>query len=627
MPLVKLKFQPGVDKEGTNYENTIGWYDTDKVRFRQGQPEKIGGWQKRTDSTFVGTCRALIPWTSLNGTEYIGMGTHSKLYVEDGGAPTDITPLRASSTINTNPFNITEDSAEVIVTDTGHGAVEGDYVTYSGATSSDSTLTAVVMNTEYRIHTITNDNTYVVTMSADANASDTTEGGGSVTAAYQINSGLEVAVAGTGWGADTWGSDTWGTAASATASPTLQLRLWSLQTFGEDLLGNVYNGAIYYWDRSSGTSTRAVDITSLAGSVDAPTVCRRIVVAAESRHILALACDDTGGGGAQDSLLIRWPDAETLTDWTPDTENTAGSLRLNTGSEIITGLATKRDTLVWTDISLNSVTYTGAPFFFGTRLLATNVSIIGPNAAIQADDIVFWMGWEQFYVYDGSVKTLPCTLRSHVFDNLNREQVAKIHVGLNRGDSEVIWFYPTTTDEVDSYVVFNYAQNIWYHGTMVRTAWMDRVGFTEYPVAAYTDGNLYHHELGCDDGSTTPFSAVAAHAESSVFEAVPGDGYQYGFISALIPDVTFGKSTAASPAVSITITPKDQPGSAEGTDVSSTVTRTGQEVIGTSVEEYTERVSVRVRGRSLRYRIENTAEGVLWRDGSPRLEVRPDGRQ
>ena len=628
MPFIKLKFNPGVDKEGTNYENTIGWYDTDKVRFRQGQPEKIGGWLKRTDSTFAGTCRALLAWTSLTGIEYIGLGTSSKLYVEDGGVPADITPIRASSTINANPFNITGGSAEVIVTDTAHGAVAGDYVTYSGATSSDSTLTAAVMNSEYRIHTVTNANTYVVTMSALANGSDATEGASSVTAAYQINSGLDTVVGGTGWGADTWGSSTWGTAAATVATdPTQQVRLWSLQTFGEDLLANIYNGGIYQWDTSAGTSTRAVNITSLAGSADAPTICRRLVVAAESRHLLALGCDPTGGSGTQDTLLIRWCDAETLTDWTPDTENTAGSLRLNTGSEIITAIASKRDTLVWTDISLNSITYVGPPFFFGTRLLATNISIIGPNAAIQSDDIVFWMGWEQFYVYDGSVKTIPCSLRAHVFDNINREQASKTHVGINRGDSEIWWFYPTTTDDIDSYVVFNYDQRIWYHGTMVRTAWIDRVSSTEYPVAAYTDGNLYHHELGYDDGSTTPVSAIAGHAESSMFEAVPGDGYQYGFASALIPDVTFGKSGAASPAVVITITPRDYPGKSEGANASSTITRTGTEVLGTSVEEYTERASLRVRGRQLRYRIENSATGVFWRDGTPRLDVRPDGRQ
>jgi len=496
-------------------------------------------------------------------------------------------------------------------------------VTYSGATSSDGTLTAAVMNAEYEIDSITDDDTYVVTMSAAATGTDATEGGASVVAAYQINSGLDTVVAGTGWGADTWGSDGWGAAATSTATdPASQIRLWSLQHFGEDLIANIYNGAIYQWDTSSGTSTRAVNITSLSGQVDAPTICRKVVVAAESRHLLALACDPTGGSGVQDTLLIRWPDAETLTDWTPDTENTAGSLRLSTGSEIITGLATKRDTLVWTDTSLNSVTYTGAPFFFGTKLLATNISIIGPNAAIQADDIVYWMGWDQFYIYDGSVKTLPCSLRAHVFDNINRSQITKTHVGINRGDSEIIWFYATTGDEISNYVVFNYVQNIWYHGTMVRTAWFDRT-FTVYPIAAYTDGNLYHHELGHDDGTTTPVSAISAHAESSAFEPGGGDGYQYVFARRLIPDVTFSGSDAANPAAVITITPRDYPGGSRGTDVSSTVTRSAT----SPVETFTKEAHIRVRGRSLIYKIASTAKGVTWRDGSPRLELRPDGRQ
>jgi len=629
MPLVKLRFAPGVDKEGTSYTPPISnaqqsgasagaWYDTDKVRFRMGVPEKIGGWVRRTTSAFIGNCRALLPWTSLSGLEYVGIGTQKKLYIEEGGIPQDVTPIRASSTINNNPFAVTSGSPTVTVTDTSHGSVEGDYVTYSGATATGG-ITAAQLNTEHVIVTVTDGNTY--TFTAAANASSSTSGGGaSVTAEYQINVGLDNAVGGAGWGADTWGSDTWGTSASVTV--TTILRTWSFSTFGEDLIACIYDGGIFQWDTSAGTGTRAVNLTSLSGAADVPTVCRRIVVAAESRHLLALGCDPTGGGGVQDTLLIRWPDAETLTDWTPDTENSAGSLRLSTGSEIVTGLATKRDTLVWTDISLNSVTYVGPPFFFGTRLLATNISIMGPNAAIQADDIVYWMGWEQFYIYDGSVKTLPCTLRAHVFDNINREQVQKIVVGINRGDSEVIWFYPTTTDEVDSYVVYNYSQQIWYHGTMVRTAWYDRT-FTEYPIAAYTDGYLYHHELGCDDGSTTPFSAINAHAESTEFELFPGDGYQFGFVRRLIPDVTFEGSDGDTPTVSITVTPKDFPGFSDGTGDASSIARSAS----TPVELYTKQAHIRLRGRSVRYRIESTTTGTFWREGTPRLEVRADGRR
>ena len=629
MPLVKLQFSPGVNKEGTDYTPAAaaggarqgkaagGWYDTDKVRFRMGVPEKIGGWLKRTTGTFIGTCRALLPWTALSSVEYIGIGTQKKLYIEDGGLPQDITPIRASSTINSNPFAVTNGSAVVIVTDTSHGAVEGDYVTFSGATTTGGIL-AATLNAEQLIDSITDSNTYKFTAATSATSS-TSGGGASVVAAYQINIGLDGAIVGAGWGYDPWGDGNWGEAGSGLVTSTL--RLWSLTTFGEDLIANVHNGGLYYWDTSSGTGTRAVNLTSLAGAADVPEVCRRIVVAAESRHLLALGCNPIGSG-AQDTLLIRWPDAETLIDWTPDTENSAGSLRLSTGSEIITGLATKRDTLVWTDISLNSVTYTGSPFFFGTRLLATNVSIISPNAAIQADDVTYWMGWEQFYIYDGSVKTLPCSLRSYVFDNINREQVQKVFVGLNRGDSEVIWFYPTTGAEIDSYVVFNYGQNIWYHGTMVRTAWYDRT-FTEYPIAAHTDGYLYHHELGCDDGSTTPFSAISAHAESGLFEIFPGDGYQFAFVRRLIPDVTFSGSDGDSPAVSITVTPRDFPGDSLGTSDASTVTRSAT----TPVETFTKQAHVRLRGRAIKYKIESTAVGTFWRDGEPRIEARMDGRR
>tara|TARA_R110002110_G_scaffold27763_2_gene100500 strand:+ start:1438 stop:3306 length:1869 start_codon:yes stop_codon:yes gene_type:complete len=619
---VKLKFKPGVDKEGTDYENATSWFETQLVRFRMGLPEKFGGWLKRTSTAFVGTCRAILPWTSLGGVEYVALGTDAKLYVESGGIPIDITPIRSIDSLAANPFNITEGSAEVIVTDSGHSAVEGDFVTFSGATSSDGTLTAAVMNAEYRIHTITSSSIYVVTMSAVAAGSDSTEGGSNVTATYQINVGLDSAVIGTGWGVSTWSSDAWGEAASIATDITAQIRMWSLATFGEDLIGNIYNGPIYQWNTSSGTGTRAVDLTSLSGATDVPTICRRIVVSAESRHLLALGCDALGASGTQDTLLIRWPDAETLTDWNPTTENTAGSLRLSTGSEIVTGLATKRDVLVWTDVSLNSVSYTGPPFFFGTKLLATNTSILGPNAAIQADDIVYWIGQDNFYLYDGSVKVLPCTLRDHVFSNLNRSQVLKCHVGINRADSEVTWWYPTTTDEIDQYVVFNYGQNIWYHGELSRTAWHDRT-FTEYPIAAYTDGHIYHHEIGCDDGSTTPASAINAYAETSTFEPIAGDGFQYSFMSRLLPDVTFSGSDAASPAVTISLTPRDFPGASFGTANNSEITRSAS----TPVETFTSQSFIRVRGRSFQYKIASSTVGVNWRDGSPRVDVRPDGRQ
>tara|TARA_R110000765_G_scaffold76637_3_gene150265 strand:+ start:678 stop:2546 length:1869 start_codon:yes stop_codon:yes gene_type:complete len=622
MPFITLKFQPGVDKESTNSSSAITWYDTDKVRFRQGYPEKIGGWVAYATATFIGTCRSILPWTSLEGENRLGLGTNIKLYTEAGESYYDITPIRASSTINTNPFSITAASAEVIVTDTAHGAVAGDYVTYSGATSGDGTLTAGVMNSEYVIDSITNANTYVVTMSAVAAGADATEGGANVVAAYQISVGLDTAVVGTGWGVDTFGAEAWGEASTGAVDVTAQLRLWSLANWGEDLLANIRNSGIYYWDTSVGTGTRAVDITSLSGSDTAPTICRKLLIVPEVRHVLALGCDPTDDIGTQDTMLIRWPDAESLLTWTPDTDNSAGSLRLNVGSQIVTGIVTKREVLVWTDTSLNAVNYVGAPYFFGTKLLSTNTSIISPNAAIEVDEITYWMGSKNFYIYDGTVKTLPCSLREHVFLNINATQKMKTFVGINRGESEVTWHYPTTTEEVDSYVTFNFAQNIWYHGTLVRTAWIDR-SHNNYPIAAGTDNLLYNHELGQDDGSTSPVSAIAAHAESAIFEPIPGEGYQYAFVDQLLPDVTFAGSTAVSPAVSITVYPRDYPGGALGTGDASAITRSAT----SPVEQFTKQSAIRVRGRGLVYRIESSATGVAWREGEPRLRVRSDGRQ
>ena len=622
MPLVKLKFRPGVDKEVTDYENTLGWFDTDKVRFRAGYPENIGGWTPYSSASFIGICRTLLPWTALDSSEYVAVPTSSKLYVENGGVYKDLTPIRASSTINTNPFNIAEDSAVVTVTDTGHGAITGAFVTFSGATSGDDTLTAAVMNSEYIIDSVVNANSYVVTMSEAATAADATEGGGSVTAAYQINPGLNSAVMGTGWGVDTFGAEGWGSASSTAATDiTSQLRLWSMVTFGEDLVANIRNGDIFLWDESSGLGSRAVALADLSGASNCPTIARRILMSPEDRLLLALGCDSLSDTGIQDTMLIRWPDSETLTNWTPDTTNAAGSIRLNSGSEIVTGLVTKRDVLIWTDTSLVTLTYIGAPYFYGQRLVASNVSIASPQAMIEANDITFWMGKDGFYYYDGSVKTLPCTLRAHVFDNMDTAQFHKIHTGVNSGQGEIWWWYPTTTGECDSYVVFNYDQKIWYHGTMVRTAWVDR-SFNDFPIAAAADNKLYNHENGLDDGESEPAAAISAHAESSLFEPVPGEGYSYSFIRRILPDLTFSGSVSSSPAATITITPQDYSGATSGAVSSSTITR------ATALPEtYTEQSFIRVRGREIMYKISSNATGVRWRDGTPRIEVRPDGRR
>mgnify|MGYP003630517388 FL=1 len=623
LPLVKLKFKPGVDKEGTDYENTTGWSSSDKIRFREGYPESIGGWVKYSSTVFVGLCRSLLQWTANDGANLIGLGTSRKLYVESGETYFDVTPIRASSVINANPFAIVGGSAAVTVTDTSHGAIAGDFVTFSGATSSDANISAAVMNEEYAIDSVASANTYIVTMSASAAGTDSTEGGSNVTAAYQISIGLDTSVIGTGWGVDTYGAEGWGVEASnAGTDITAQLRVWTQVPFGEDLIANIRNGGIYQWDRSGGFSNRAVNLKDLAGADTAPTICRAVVVAAESRHLMALACDPYDNIGTQDPLLIRWADAETLTTWTPDTNNTAGSLRLNTGSQIITGLASKRDILVWTDTSLNSISYVGPPFFFGTKLISSNTSIMGPKSAIEVDGVTYWMGSNNFYMYDGATKTLPCTLRDDVFININNQQTYKTFASSNVGDSEVTWFYCTTTDEITDYVTYNYSQQVWYGGTMARTAWVDR-NHNDNPIAASTDFYLYNHEYGLDDGSTNPVTALNSYIESSTFEPIPGDGWHFTFINRVIPDVTFVGSEIESPTATITLTPKNFPGGGMGTGDASAITRSAT----TPVEAYTKEAYIRLRGRSYTYRIENNTVGVRWRQGNPRIEVRPDGRR
>ena len=622
MPLVKLQFKPGIIKEGTDYGNNT-WNASDKVRFRMGFPENIGGWSRYSASTFIGICRAITSWSALTGSNHFGFGTEKKLYVESGEAFYDITPIRASSTINGNPFAIASGSATVTVTDTAHGAVAGDYVTFSGcASTGDAALTAAVLNAEYVIDSITDDNTYVFTATAAAASVSASKGGASVVAAYQISVGQNNVTYGTGWGVDTFGAEGWGAASTGGTAVTGQLRVWSLMNYGEDLLANVRNGGLYTWDATDGLATRAVSLDSLSGASGTPTIARQLIVSSESRQVLALACDPVDDIGTQDTLLIRWSDSESLTEWTPDTTNAAGSLRLSIGSEIITGLATKRDTLVWTNTALHAVSYTGAPFFFGTKLLSSNTSIMGPKAMLEMDEIVYWMGSQNFYLYDGTTKVIPCSLRDDVFLNLNRAENYKVFAASNRGESEVTWFYPTSGTEISNYVTYNYAQQIWYGGTLVRTAWIDRT-FNEYPVAASIDNMLYNHELGVDDGSTTPVTVINSYIESSAFELGPGDGYQFMFAKRILPDLTFEGSSVSNPTVTLTLTPKDYPGGGTGTGDASAVTRSAS----TPVEEYTKHVHIRTRGRSFIYRVENTTAGVRWRDGTPRLEVRQDGRR
>lgn len=637
MPLTKLQFQPGINKETTSYSNEGGWFDMDKMRFRAGFPEKIGGWVKLGLKSFLGTCRALHAWRTINLDNYLGLGTNLKYYIEEGEGYYDITPIRATTAAGDVTFAAVDGSSVLTVSDTAHGAVVGDFVTFSGAVSLGGQITAAVLNQEYQIATIINDDSYTIVARAVATVADITvngqytptpvvadssdigDGGAAIVGAYQINVGLDTAIFGNGWGAGTWSRGTWGSGASVDAL-TDTLRIWTHDNFGEDLVINVYNGGIYYWDASSGLTTRAVPLTSLSGASNPPTVAAKVIVSDVDRHVIAFGCNPLGSS-TQDPLLIRFSDQENAADWTPTTTNTAGDLLVGSGSRIVTAVETRQQILVLTDISVHAMQYLGPPFTFGINMLAEGTTVAGPNAAVAVDDSVFWMGQTEFYVYNGSVQKLPCSVRDYVFSNFNADQIEKVYCSTNTSFAEIWWFYPSANSEnIDRYVVYNYEQNVWYYGSMARSSWLDR-GVVGFPIAAGLDGYLYYHENGFDDGSTSPATGINAYIESSQFEIA--DGNNFSFVSRLIPDITFRNSTATSPSVVFTMKARNFPGGAYLQDDNETVTKTAS----TPVEQFTNQVYVRLRGRSMALRVESSTTGIGWRLGSPRIDVRPDGRR
>jgi len=520
--------------------------------------------------------------------------------------------------MSTITFSTLTGSNVVTTTILGHGAIESAYVTFSGVEDVGG-IPASEINTEHSISNVTS-NTFDITVSTSA-TSDATGGGSNITAEFQINPGLDTTVAGNGWGAGNWGRETWGSGADITASSD-QLRLWTHDNFGEDLLLNIYDSGIFYWDKSEGLDSRAVPLNSLLGAdSNTPTIARKILISDRDRHVIAFACDGVGTIGTQDPLLIRFSDQENPLDWTPTATNTAGDLRLSSGSGIITAVETRQQILVWTDISLHAMQYLGAPFTFGIGLISENVTIMSPNAAVAVDDTVYWMGAEEFYVYTGGVQKLPCSVRQYVFNDFNLNQSEKVFSGLNASFGEIWWFYPSSDSEnIDRYVVYNYEQQIWYYGNLARTAWLDR-GINQFPIAAGTDRYLYLHEFGQSDGSTVPDSAIDAHIESSQIDIQ--DGENFAFIRRIIPDITFDGSTTDSPNANLVLKARNFPGGNYLNSQTAGVDRTAT----VPVEQFTDQVNVRLRGRSFALRVESDQEGVSWRLGSPRVEIRPDGKR
>jgi hypothetical protein len=702
MALKKLTLKAGVNKENTRYTSENGWYVSDKMRFRQGTPEKIGGWVRISATTFLGVCRSLWNWVTLASLNLIGVGTNLKFYIESGGAYNDITPIRTTVTINNNPFALTA-STTVTVTDTAHGCYTGDFVTFSGATDiggGATNVTAAVLNKNFQV-TVIDSNTYTIVISVTPNATAIAAspgGGAGVIAAYEIHAGPAYAVALTGWGGGAWGSGTWGFGTNSVNA----IQLWSQNNFGEDLIFGPRGGGIYYWSaqigvaplvftvtiaspavvtavlrngtavvlnttgalptglsvgvvyyvvgstgttcnlsltfggaaiNTSGTqsgtqtiSARGIDITQLGGASDCPIIQNTIFVADVSRFVFAFGCNDYGST-VQDPMLVRWSDQESVTQWTPSATNQAGSIRLSHGSEIITVVQTRQEIVVFTDSSLYSLQYQGPPVVWSSQLLGDNISIIGPNAAVVGSGVIYWMGVEKFYKYDGRVQTLRCDLRQHIFQDINLAQATQVFAGTNEGFNEVWWFYCSqNSNEIDLYVTYNYAEDVWAYGTLDRTAWLDS-GLRDHPLAATYSYNLVNHEQGNDDnesGTPAPITAIIGSAEFDI-----DDGDHFGFVWRMLPDITFRGSNVTSPQVTMTLIPMQNSGSGYNNPISlggnsnATVTRTSTSVI----EQFTGQVYVRVRGRQMIMQVESTQLGCAWQLGSPRIDIKQDGRR
>jgi len=703
MPLQKILFKPGVNKENTRYTTEGGWYEADKVRFRQGSPEVIGGWQPFSAATFQGVCRSLWNWVTLGGNNLIGVGTNLKFYINQGGLYYDITPIRATSTINNNPFVATNGSTTITVTDTNHGALTGDFVTFSGAVSLGGNITATVLNAQYQV-TVLTANTYTFTATATANATDASGspgGGASVVATYQIGVGPAIPTPLVGWGAGSWGESgtTWGNGGTSTSA----LRLWNQVNYGQDLVYGPRTGGIYYWEANNTVTTRGVLLNTLGGTVsftnasptvvtstvlynegaalqfsggslptgvsaattyyvfqvsgltfnildvsgnvintassgtgivslivDVPTVQNNLTASDTLRFVITFGCNDYGSN-VLDPMLIRWSAQDDIFNWTPSITNQAGSIRVSHGSEIVGIVQTRQEIVVFTDSAIYSLQYLGPPYVWVPQLLGDNISIMSPESAVIASGVVYWMGVDKFYVYDGRVNTLPCDLRRFVFGDINQEQALQVFAGTSEGFNEVWWFYCSAgSTVVDRYVIYNYLEKIWYYGTMSRTAWLDS-GLQTVPIAANyvtatLTGNLINHETGLNDNTTGTATAIDAYISSSEFDI--GDGHNFGFVWRVLPDLTFENAentpAGAAPSVAMTLYGLTNSGSGVTSTASQPVAKGSTYVI---TEEFTGQIFTRMRGRQMIFKISSNQINTTWQLGAPRIDIRPDGRR
>jgi hypothetical protein len=638
MPLKKVLPKPGINRENTRYTNEQGWYVSDKVRFRQGTPEKIGGWVRQSSYTFLGVCRALFSWVDLSTNLWTAVGTNLKYYVTLGNDYYDITPLRETtiagavtfSAVTVSPF-----SSTITVSDTNHGANVNDFVTFSGVAAGGlgGNITKAVLEQEYQVASVVNANSYTITakspttgLPVTSNASDSGNGGGAVIAAYQINVGSAIATVPSAtssatWGFGTWSSGPWGGGSNI----VLPLRVWSQGNFGEDLIFGYRGGGMYYWDASLGYNFRATSLEDEVGASDVPTIQNFILISDIYRFVFAFGCNDYGSI-VQDPMLIRWSDQEDAINWTPSATTQAGSLPLSRGSEIVTAIQSRQEILVWTDAALYSLQYLGAPEVWGAQLMGDNISIVGENAVAFSNGVAYWMGVDKFYTYNGRVQTLRCDLRQYIFSDINQVQFTQVCAGTNEGFNEIWWFYcSANSNTIDRYVIYNYAEDIWYYGTMARTAWLDS-GLLDYPLAATYSNNLVEHENGIDDNETSTTLPIVATIESAEFDLDDGDRFM--FVRRVLPDITFRGSTANSPTGTLTLVPMKNSGSgfnspeSVGGDSNAAITRTAT----APIEQFTGQVFIRVRGRQLIMKFESTEIGTTWQLGSMRLDMKPDGR-
>jgi len=700
MPLSKILFKPGVNRENTRYTTEGGWYECDKIRFRQGNPEKIGGWTAFAFDTFQGVCRSLWNWVTLAGENLVGVGTNLYFYILNGGAYYDITPIRKTVTL-TNPFTATLGSRVIRIAEVNHGCVNNDSVIYSGAgiTGLGGNITAAVLKGTFQVTVIDNDN-YSITVSATANATDVSgsPGGGTVVTQYEVNTGNSYQVPLTGWGAGPWGSGTWGNGQAVATS----LYIWNQQNFGEDLIYGPRGQGLYYWSANVGysaiqstisiaapgvitlptgfsfpngttisfTSTGALPTGLSVGTVyfvvnstggtfsvattingtaittsgsqsglqfisarginladvgddDCPIFQNSLLVSDTSRFILVFGTNDYNST-VLNPMLIRWSGQEDPYTWTPSITNQAGSIQLSHGSQIITAIQTRQEIIVFTDTALYSMQYVGPPFVWSSQLLGDNISIAGPNAVALASGVIFWMGIDKFYKYDGRVQTLNCDLRRYIFQDFNALQSQQVYASTNEGFNEVWWFYCSdNSTEIDRYTVYNYLENVWYYGTMARTAWLDS-GLLPYPIATTYNGKIVQHEDGVDDAENpdNPLP-IAANISSSEFDI--GDGHNFGFVWRILPDLTFsGSSSSTTPQVTMTLYPLQNSGSGVSSTASASVVKSSTYVI---TEQFTGQVYTRARGRQLIFKISSADLGTTWQLGAPRIDIRQDGRR